>query len=185
MAKILTGLVAFSLCLVAGVVLWAIPFFYPGPGAVLEKWEAQRGGLKIVATSYIEEKAFLPGAYYFYEAFDRSKTKREIMNFRYDDPRPINRDGIGFVNDDIAYVFMGRHYAVTTDGGRSWSVLEIDKAVPALPWRDYGVIQDVRVSADGAGRMKLERYPGPDPHRQNDVPELVTKDFGRHWSVVP
>ena len=181
MAKILTGLVAFSVCLVAGVFLWAWPYLYPGPGKVLEKWEAQGGGLRIVATSYIEEKSFVPGAYYFFEAIDRSNTKREIMNFRFDDPWPINRDGIVFVNDDVAYVFMGRHYAVTTDGGKLWSVLEVDKAVLDLPCCNYGLIQEVSISADGSGRMKLDRH----PDQRGNVSELVTTDFGRHWTVAP
>lgn len=79
MSKVLTGVVAFSVCLVAGVLIWVLPYLYPGPGKVLEKWESQRGGLKIVVTFYLEEKSFVPGAYYFFEAIDRSNTKREIM----------------------------------------------------------------------------------------------------------
>ena len=180
MSKIVTGLVAFSVCLVAGVLFFLLPYLYPGPGKVLEKWESQRGGLKIVVTSYLEEKSFVPGAYYYFEAIDRLNTKREIMRFRHDDPVPVNKDGIVFVNDDIAYVFMGWMYAVSTDGGSSWQVVSVDKDL-GLKCCNYGLIQGVSISADGTGRMKLNR--NPIPNQQGRPPELVTKDFGRHWSA--
>jgi hypothetical protein len=180
MSKIVTGLVVFSVCLVAGVLLWLLPFFRPGPGErVLEKWESQRGKLKIVVTARPEEKSFVPGAYYSFEAVDDSNSKREIMTFRHDDPVPINKDGIVFVNDDIAYVFMGWQYAVTTDRGKSWQVWSAEKDLPGWKCCNYRMIQEVRLSPDGTGTMKLN----PIPNRQGEVPELVTKDFGRHWTA--
>ncbi len=179
MAKLLTGLLVFCVCFAAGIFVWIYPFLYPGPGESIERWETERGGLKIVVTAYTEYKSLLPGAYYFFEAIDQSNTKREIMNFRHDDPVPIQKDGIVFVNDDVAYVFMGWKYAVTTDAGQSWQVVSIDKDLPDLKCCNYGLIQEVSVSADGTGRMKLRRH----PIQQNSVTELFTKDFGRHWST--
>jgi hypothetical protein len=39
------------------------------------------------------------------------------------------------------------------------------------------LIQEVRIAPDGTGRMNLN----PIPQRSGEVPELNTKDYGRHW----
>jgi hypothetical protein len=180
MRKLVICLVVFCLCLVAGVLFWLLPFLRPGPSeTVLEKWESRRGNLTIVVTAYSEEKSFVPGAYYSFEAVDGSNVKREIMTFRHDDPVPINKDGIVFVNDQIAYVFMGWMYAATTDGGKSWQVWNAEKDFRGWTCCNYRLIQDIRLSPDGTGRMKLNL----NSRQRDETPELYTYDYGRHWSA--
>lgn len=132
-----------------------------------------------MVTAYSEHKSFVPGAYYSFEAVDSSTTKREIMTFRHDDPVPINRDGVAFVNDQIAYAFMGWMYAVTTDGGTSWQLWSAEKELPGWTCCNYRLIQEVRLSPDGTGRMKLN----PTFHQRDQISELSTQDYGRHWSA--
>ena len=100
------------------------------------------------------------------------------MTFRHDDPVPINRDGIAFLDDEIGYVFMGWKYAVTTDGGSTWHVWSADKDLPGWECCNYQLIQDIRIGPEGKGTMKLNRL----PHRQGEA-ELYTEDYGRHWKA--
>lgn len=69
--------------------------------------------------------------------------------------------------------------AVTTDGGNNWSVWDATKEIPDWQWSTYGVISDVRIEADGTGKMVLKSI--ADSTRK--VPNFRTSDFGRHWQV--
>src|SRR5437588_8067284 len=182
MAKITKWSLVFGVCFAIGFLLWIwlLRFFFPGPSdKILETWEFRRGERRVVVTAYAEKNSFVPGAYYSFEAIDGSNNRREIMTFRHDDPVPINKNGIAFLNDDIGYVFMGWMYAVTTDGGSSWHVWSADKDLPGWECCNYRLIQDVHIAPDGTGRMILN----PIPHRRGEVPELHTTDYGRHWSL--
>lgn len=99
------------------------------------------------------------------------------MTFRHDDPVPIPREQVRFVNDRIGYVFMGWMYAATTDGGRSWSVWDARKDLPDWSCCNYRLIQDVRMQLDGVGRMTLNPIPG----RPAEASELETQDYGQSW----
>ncbi len=101
------------------------------------------------------------------------------MTFRHDDPVPIPHDQVRFVNDRIGFVFMGWMYAVTTDSGASWSVWDSTTNLPHWQCCNYGLIADVHLEPNGTGTMTLHPIPG----RSGEVPELNTKDYGRHWSV--
>ncbi len=148
---------------------------------VNETWEATNKNFKVNVTAYAEENGgFVAGAYYvFRSAVAGSDDWSEIMTFRHDDPVAIPREQVRFVNDEIGYVFMGWMYAVTTDGGSTWSVWSAEKDLPDWQCCNYRLIQDVRIAPDGTGRMRLN----PIPQRQGEVPELHTTDYGRHWSV--
>jgi hypothetical protein len=104
---------------------------------------------------------------------------REIMTLRHDDQVPIPVNQIEFVNERIGFVFMGWKYAVTTDGGDTWSVWDAKRDLPDWQCCNYGLISAVKVTTDGTGIMKLNPISG----RQGEVPELKTKDWGRHGSV--
>ena len=180
MARMIKWLLVISVCLAIGLLLWILPFFFAGPsGRILETREFRSGEHRVVVTAYAEKNSFVPGAYYVFEAVDDSGNKREIMTFRHDDPVPISKSGVVFLNNDIIYVFMGWMYAVTTDGGLSWQVWSADKDLPGWECCNYELIQNVRIAPDGTGRMMLK----PIPRRRGEVPELHTRDYGRHWSV--
>jgi hypothetical protein len=148
---------------------------------IIEAWETTNNTFKVGVTVYAEENGgFVPGAYYVFRSAPLSSAGwQEIFTFRHDDPVPIPQQQVHFVNDKIGYVFMGWMYAMTTDGGSNWSVWSAEKDLPNWQCCNYRLIQDVRVAPDGVGTMKLN----PIPERSGEVPELRTKDYGRHWSL--
>lgn len=156
--------------------------FFPKPQRgkkVIEAWETTNNSFKVSVTAYAEEHGgFVPGAYYvFRSARIGSENWQEIMTFRHDDPVPIPRDQVRFVNEQIGYVFMVYNYGVTTDAGATWFVWDITSGLP--DWQhNRAYIKDVRIASDGTGTMKLNHI-----LQRPEVLELHTKDYGRHWSV--
>lgn len=147
-------------------------------GAMLEQRQTDNGTIKIRVTSYQQTGANLNGTYYQFEsAFAGSKNWREIVTFRHDDRPKIPMDQVQFVNDRIAYLFMGWIYAVTTDGGANWSEWNAANDLPNWQCCNYQLIRNVRITADGAGTMTLN----PIPQREGEVLQLHTTDYGRHW----
>ena len=75
---------------------------------------------------------------------------------------------------------MGWTYAVTTDGANTWSVWDALRDLPGCAEREeenYGYIERVSISNDGAGVMYLN------PIRWKEVTQLRTQDWGKHWSI--
>jgi photosystem II stability/assembly factor-like uncharacterized protein len=172
------------LAAVIGVIVaanWAVfsmLVFGPYMGGIAETWETSNQTFKVRVDRHPEENAFVGGAYYvFRSAPIGSNEWRGIMTFRHDDPVPVPRDQVRFVNDRVGYVFMGWMSAVTTDGGATWSVWSANKDLPNKCC-NYGLIKDMHLQPDGTGVMILD----PIPKRPGEVPELKTKDYGRHWS---
>ena len=141
---------------------------------VIDQWETTNGNIDIRVKAYAEQGGWGPsGAYYVFEsARHDSNNWQEIMTFLHDDPVPTPRDQIRFVNDSTAYVFMGWMYSVTTDGGASWSVWSGQEQIPEY---NYALIESVRLESSGHGIMRL------DISRSNKIPDLITRDYGRHW----
>ena len=173
------------LLLVGGILVaatWpaALLFLPPRMGAITETWETANGSVKIRVDRHNEENGgFVPGAYYvFRSASVGSDNWRDVMTFRHDDPNPILRDRVRFVNDRVGFVFMGWTYAVTTDAGATWFLWDSSRDLPNWKCCNYGLIQDVHLESDGTGTMTLHVIPD-----RGEVPQLRTKDFGRHWTV--
>jgi hypothetical protein len=99
------------------------------------------------------------------------------MTFRHDDPIPIRRNQVRFVNDRVAFAYMGWMCAATADGGATWSVW--DARTDSKWCCSYELITDVRLESDGTGTMTLNPVQNP----TGEKPELHTKDFGRHWTA--
>lgn len=174
----LFGLTFWPLAFASGCALFAD--HSQGRGEILEKWQAENKTFKIRVSSYKETQANVNGAYYRFEsAALGSNDWREIVTFRHDDQPKIPSEQIRFLNDDIGYLFMGWMYAVTTDAGRSWSVWTAEKDLPNWQCCNYGLIQDVTVTQDGRGLMRLN----PVGNRPGEVPELQTNDYGKHWQA--
>ncbi len=151
----------------------------PFMGRVNESWETSNRTLRLRIDRRAEEGAWVGGAYYVFQSAPGSESWKEIMTFRHDDPNPIPRDQVRFVNDQVAFVFMGWMYAVTTDAGGSWSVWNAEKDLPKWHCCNYRLISSVNIDASGTGTMILNAI----PERQGEVPKLRTKDFGQHWSL--
>jgi len=148
--------------------------------APLETWLTENKAFRIRVTSYEEKDANVSGTYYVFESTPKGSTAwHEIMTLRHDDRPDLPKDKIRFLNDETGYLFMEWIYAVTTDGGHSWSVWDATRDVPDWQWSKYGVIKDVLIDADGSGTMMLTAI--TDPNTQ--APAFITHDFGRHWEV--
>jgi hypothetical protein len=142
-------------------------------------WETANQTFKVRATAFHETGVYLPGAYFaFQTAAVGSAEWNEFAVFRVDDPIPIARDSLRFINERVAYIFIAEGYVVTVDGGRTWSKWE-----PRLPLPDgqsiYWTIKELHVERDGTGAAKLWRY----DEQVKDIVNLdvFTKDYGQHW----
>jgi hypothetical protein len=168
------------------IVCWLAFVFMPacGPtskprvGDIIETWETKNDTFRIRATAY-DEKGTHPapgGGYYLFESSPSGVDRwQKIMTFRHDDPVPIPRNQVRFVNQQVAYLFMGWLYAVTVDGGQSWSVWDASKNNHLSKSYNYDMIREVNISPDGSGKMDLNLT-------GNKREELSTKDYGAHWT---
>lgn len=147
-------------------------------GELTDRWELAGNTFKIRVSRY-SERGFrlVGGAYYVFEsAAAGSESSTEIMRVRHDDPVEIPREQVRFVNYQVGYVFMRYKYAVTTDGGVTWSVWDATADLPQ--WRrTRATIKEVRLAPDGTGTMSLASS------TNQEAPELHTTDYGRQWSA--
>ena len=165
--------------LIAVLSLWAVYFFaLTGRGTVLEQWDTTNGTFAIRVQRQPKLFEFLPRYYYTFQSQSPGSQRwSEITTQLFDDPLPIPRNQVRFVNSEIGYLFMISTYAVTTDAGRHWSIFNV-RADPPLGKKDsYWTIRELRVEPDGTGTMTVYSKASA-----KDVTELRTKDYGRHWS---
>ena len=151
------------------------------PGRVTSSWETAAAPIRIRVLRLAEEHGgFVSGAYYRFQAtIPNTSTWRDVITFRHDDPVEIPKDQVRVQSDRIAYFFMGWAYAVTTDGGASWSIWNAEHDLPGWQGFNYRLINDVRLESTGTGTMSLNVFPG----RAGEIPALFTNDFGKHWSA--
>lgn len=166
---------------VLGVSIWGIAHFYQGTrGDLIEEWETANTTFSVRITAYEEEALIHPGAYYIFQSAPiGSENWQQIMDLKFDDPVPIPREQVRFVGDRIGYAFMGETYAVTTDGGHTWTLWNSDAELRDRVDVRSRSIERVNVSADGTGIMHLYA----NPFQQGAAPTLRTQDYGRHWSL--
>lgn len=166
--------------LALGVVIWGIYNFSSERGAVIDRWEVSNAKFKLRVTAYREKAIMTPGAFYVFQSGLKDADEwREILTVLTDEPIPIPRENIRFVDDQIAYFFMRNYYAVTTDSGRSWSIWDAQKGLSYRQHKLWPYAKDVHIEPDGSGNMTLP----PRVDGGGDVPALYTNDHGRHWSV--
>ena len=178
MSRVLTVLIAVAALAFASCKVLSGPRM----GDTVESFETSNQTFKLRVDRHAEVGGFmavLNGAYYvFRSAPVGSDTWHDIMTFRHDDPNPIPRDQVRFVNERVGFVFMGWMYAVTTDTGATWTVWDSSRDLPKWQCCNYRLVKDVKLEPDGTGIMTLNVIPD-----RGEVPVLRTKDFGRHWSV--
>jgi hypothetical protein len=146
------------------------------------QWETEHGGLRIRITEYQQkEPSFLHYFFYVFESMPVSANNwSEVMTFVHTDDVGLPKDQVRFVSNDVGYVFMGWMYAVTTDGGLTWSVWDAPRDLPNCQCGNYQLIRDVQLTADGVGTMILN----PPPNTQQPETVLHTRDYGRHWTAA-
>lgn len=176
----LVRLVVAATTLALGLVLWGIYNFSFERGAVIDRWEVSNHEFKLCVTAYRERAIFTPGAFYVFQWAERdSDNWHEILTVQTDEPIPIPREKVRFVNDRIAYLFMSRYYAVTTDSGRTWNIWDAEQQLPYRQHNLWPSVKEVHLQTDGVGKMSLP----PLVDQGEEVPLLHTTDYGRHWNV--
>ena len=121
----------------------------------------------------------MAGANYIFQVKQgNAENWREIMSFEYDDPIDISKENIHLLNENVAYIFFGRRFAVTTDNGRNWKIWDAKKDLPNWECCTYDFIKSVNLLEDGSGTMTLK----PDSNKRGEISELKTKDFGKTWT---
>lgn len=169
------------------VFLMAVAFLFPRycvprPGDVFETYQNSNDTFKVQIVARNERNGFpVGGAYYtFRSAPVGSDNWHDIMTFRHDDPVAIPNDQFRFIDNQIAYGFMGWMYTVTVDGGKSWSVWDAKKDLPNWQCCNYGLIKQVTITSEGQGTMIFKVIDAS----RGEVPELQTTDYGRHWAKL-
>jgi hypothetical protein len=137
---------------------------------------------KITVTAYNIYNVDPPGRYYtfsYHTGKDNYQDERVIFNFRQDEdlPPPVNQ--VRFISDEVAYVYMGWMYSVTTDAGKTWRLWDAEKDLPEWKCCDHRLIRDVAISTEGTGTMILR----PGSGQPKRLVFLRTNDFGRNWAV--
>jgi hypothetical protein len=102
-APSLLRLVVAATTLALGVVLWGIYNFSSDRGAVIERREVFNARFKLRVTAYREKAIMTPGAFYVFQSGLKDDEWREILTVLTDEPIPIPRENIRFVDDQIAY----------------------------------------------------------------------------------
>ena len=150
----------------------------------IERSEVKNGDLAVRITSYKIEHLSPSGIYYTFRSFkgagntDDNEEYKTIMTLRQDKLVTIPVHQIRFINDHIGYVFMGWKYAITIDGGESWSVWDAEADLQGWQCCNYSLIRDIQIASDGSGTMSLNSS----PQEQDNMSVLHTKDYGRHWN---
>ena len=172
-----------SLAILAGLVGFLVIAIWPRrTSKINERFETQNSVFKIRVTANAEGGlGFVAGAYYVFESARVDSSRwREVMIYRHDDPVPIPRDHVRFLSENIAYLFMGNMYAITTDAGQTWSIWKApDEIFRGGKYYGYRYPNDIEVSVDGKGRMTIE----PMEARSGPSHYLCTTDYGRSWRL--
>ena len=120
--------------------------------------------------------AFAGANFIFSARQSGSNDWQEIITFRHDTPIDISSKNIRIVNDKIAFVFMGRKAAVTSDAGKTWNLWDAKKDIENWKGANYEFIEKINMSENGDGIMILDSIPN-----KNEPKELFTSNFGKTW----
>lgn len=163
---------------VAGISLWLFfSFILPGQGPVVEEWQTQNSKFQVRVQRRPDLYGFGTYYYIFDSAPSGSNSWREVVRLLHDEPIPLPKNQIRFVNDEVGFLFMELKYAVTTDGGKTWSVFDFVKQYD--PQRhDFSRIANVEVLRDGSGTVRMYGFEGT----LKESPSFYTEDFGKRWS---
>jgi hypothetical protein len=124
-----------------------------------------------------------PGGVYEYEYLgtDSHGSWKPILRFRFGRPDPIPRGQVKFLGRGVAYLYHEFVFAVTTDGGRSWTIRgEPERSLDARYEYRLPRVDEVTIGPDGIGSMRVTPY----PWQEISYRELSTRDFGRTWQPI-
>ena len=144
---------------------------------ILDRWETNATAFALRVTEFQEKGFALSKFRYVFEAKPNgSQEWSEIMSTITDDDVPIPRDQVRFINDRTADLFMTDKYAVTTNGGKTWSIWTANDHVGKLDYPGQFFIKEVLVNPDGNGTLVVSSR-SADRHTM----PFRTEDFGYTW----
>jgi hypothetical protein len=118
------------------------------------------------------------GEYVFQSDPTGSGRWNEVFRFQHEARPQIPQEEVRFLSENMGYIFIGRMYAVTTDGGRGWSVWDPKAEMTEGSINIDRAIQEVRLGLDGRGWMRIG------PQSESEQQQLVTRDYGKSWAVM-
>lgn len=145
---------------------------------IIESWEKEHGPIKTRVRSYRLKDVEPPGTYYSLETPEENPAYwQSVFTIRLDKQIPIPKDQLRIVSDKTAYLFLGWVYAVTIDGGHSWSIWNAEEYFDGCKNCSSVLISDVQINLEGKGEMSLGIAQG----EAIDLLILLTEDYGQTW----
>jgi len=135
-------------------------------------WESS-GPIKV----RIELKYSWGNDYYFFDAFDLTTGRwKRVMSVWRDATGSMPVESVRSVDSRLGYLFLVDHLAVTSDGGRTWTIFNSSKYFNC-GWDGCARIKDASFSTAGVGFLTGSKRVGTDWVEF----KIMTKDFGRSW----
>jgi hypothetical protein len=143
---------------------------------VIRTWKPSHKSIKIRAIVYEIPSVNPSRTYYSFQSPEEgSDYWRTVLTFQQEGDILAASDHVRFVNDKIAYIFIGFLFAVTTDGGETWSTWDAGRDLEGIKCFEESRIQEVNIAPNGEGVLFLRSL------GTNSVRTLHTKDFGKQW----
>lgn len=161
---------------------WILQSVLRGQGPAIEQAETSNSKFTI----RVERRSDLSSMMHYWYVF-KSKKKgdlrwHEITKQLHGEPVELPIKQIRFISPDVGYLFFQLKYAVSIDGGETWSLFDFGSHPSYKPEQlDYSRIADVKIQADGSGHVMMFRY----DMTQGQAMKFLTKDFGQHWELKP
>ena len=144
---------------------------------LMDSLEMQRHIFKVRGVSYRLPGVTPEGVYHSFEVYSTELGWWQgIISLRLDEPVSLKHNQISFVSNDICFVFVGWKYAVTTDGGKTWTKWDAEDQFINTSCCHSNLIKNVQILPNGEGVMYLNS-------EQSTYSALYTKDYGKHWEI--
>jgi hypothetical protein len=155
----------------------------PRPGKVREQWDESNGSFRVRVQILDEARLahkFEPSCHLRLLAAAAGSEQFKPFATGYFSRCDQDLKGrVRFVNDRTGYAFVQWWFAVTTDGGRRWSIWDVPAHLPGRAYYNPRLIDAVEIAGDGTGTMTLS--PEGVVNKQRLV--LKTNNFGVEWSA--
>lgn len=107
----------------------------------------------------------------------RKMIGKRLLTITGADPIKISPERLVVKNKNIAYFSIFNKFAITIDGGKTWSVWDSYKHQKLFEGKRIGWITEVEINSNGTGKMKFEDW----DHKLSEYFFLTTRDFGKTW----
>ena len=144
---------------------------------ILDRWETKAPAFALRITEFQESRFAVSKFRYVFEGKPNGSDEwREIISVIADDDTPIPREQVRFLGNQAAYVFMTDQFAITTDGGHSWSVWKANDRIGTVQYPRQFIIKEVLVNPDGTGKLTVVSRSA-----DRQTMKFQTENFGQSW----